>query len=344
MGNVELLSAPTAISNALAVAAKQLASCSSASPRLDAELLLSFAIKKPRTWLIAHADEALFHDDLKVFNELITKRAAGMPIAYITGEREFWGRSFLVTPDVLIPRPETELLVELALESVNMWIGAKADRLRLSTAVGEKFRVLDLGTGSGCIAITLALEIHQAFMQAQIDPDLVEVIAVDKSSEALKIAQSNVQSNAQRLGGAAEKIKFYQGDWFDALSGCRGREFKESDLKAEIPKFQAGERFNLIVSNPPYIAREDAPTLTKELSFEPEMALFAADAGLSDLFKILKEAGSYLKDGGRLLCEIGADQRKSIESFISSAGIKCKQLSFFKDLAGHDRIVSVILS
>lgn len=340
MVNDELLSAPTPISNALAVAAKHLMSCFSASPRLDAELLLSFAIKKPRTWLIAHADETLSHDDLKVFKELITKRATGLPIAYITGEREFWGRSFLVTSDVLIPRSETEQVVELALEVVNFWIRAQAEKLECSRAEGGKLRVLDLGTGSGCLAITLALEIHQAFMQAHIDTGLLEVIAVDKSGEALKIAQRN----AQRLGVAAENINFYQGDWFDAVSVGMGMGAKGAESKEACPKALAGQKFNLIVSNPPYIAREDAPTLTKELSYEPEMALFAADAGLSDLFQILTDAASYLEEGGRLLCEIGADQRKSLESFIASAGINCKQVSFFKDLAGHDRIVSVILS
>ncbi len=322
------LSAPITICKSLDIATKHLASCSSESPRLDAELLLGFTLKKPRTWLIAHADENLSPEDALTFKELVARRALGVPIAYLTGEREFWGRSFIVTPDVLIPRPETEQLVELALESLKTWIAALTKISNEATQERRSLRILDLGTGSGCLAVTLALELANALKQAKLNDVSLEVIAVDKSNDALRIAKSN----AQRLGVDPNLIKFYQGDWFSALSGSNG----EHDTNL------ASQKFDLIVSNPPYIAREDAPTLAKDLTYEPDMALFAEETGLRDLFSILRAAKDYLKDGASLLCEIGAEQRRGIESFVASEGLRYQQVKFFKDLAGHDRIVSTL--
>lgn len=325
---IDQISAPITIWKALDLAAKHLASCASESPRLDAELLLGFTLKKKRMWLIAHADGELSSVDALAFKERVVQRALGVPIAYITGEREFWGRSFVVTPEVLVPRPETEQLVELALESLKPRMSALTKIDKQSTQERQTLRVLDLGTGSGCLAVTLALELAEALRQASLSTVILEVLAVDKSSDALKIAEGN----AQRLAVDPKILKFYQGDWFSALPASKER--AGADL--------ATQKFDLIVSNPPYIAREDAPTLAKDLAFEPDMALFAEDSGLSDIYIILKGAKAYLNDGARLLCEIGADQRKGIESFINQEELRYQQVRFFKDLAGHDRIVSAM--
>jgi len=235
--------------------------------RLEARVLAAFAWNVSPAWLIAHDTDPLSDAQTAQFQALLSRRLAGEPIAYLTGTREFYGRPFRVSPDVLIPRPDTELLVELALARI------PPDRA---------MDILDLGTGSGCIAITLALE-----------RPLARVTAVDRSTAALTIAQCNADILNAR-------VEFLTSDWFDAL---------------------AGRRFDLIVGNPPYIAAAD-PHLTRgDVRFEPLTALAAGHAGLDDLRQLTAVARDHLKPGGALLLEHGYDQADAVQALLRESGI-----------------------
>ncbi|HTH95456.1 MAG TPA: peptide chain release factor N(5)-glutamine methyltransferase [Rhodocyclaceae bacterium] len=220
----------------------------------EASLLLAEASGKNRAWLVAHDGDELPTEIAARYADWVKRRVAGEPVAYILGWREFYGHRFAVAPGVLIPRPETELLVEQGLAAIAQTLSPK---------------VLDLGTGSGCIAVSLALA----------RPD-AQVTAVDFSEAALTIARSN----ATTLGG---RVTFICSDWAANISG---------------------RDFDLIVSNPPYIAPDDVHLQQGDLRFEPRTALAAADAGLSDLRRIVAAATKLLKPGGTLLCEHGYDQ------------------------------------
>jgi release factor glutamine methyltransferase len=235
--------------------------------RLEARVLAAFAWDVSPAWLIAHDSDAPASDQIAAFDRLLTRRLAGEPVAYLTGTREFYGRPFLVSPDVLIPRPETELLVELALA-----------RMPRDRAVD----VLDLGTGSGCIAITLALE-----------RPLARVTAVDRSSGALAVARRN----AGRLDA---DVEFLASDWFAAL---------------------AGRRFDLIVGNPPYIAAADPHLARGDVRFEPLTALAAGRDGLDDLRRLTAAACVHLKPGGTVLLEHGYDQADAVRTLLQACGI-----------------------
>jgi len=254
-----------------------------ATDRIEARMLLREVLKQPDAWLLAHDDEPLTAEQAQQYVALVVRRVAGEPIAYITGRREFHGREFVVSPAVLIPRPETELLVDLALQ-------------RLSA--DASCRVLDLGTGSGCIGITIATERPQA-----------RVMLVDASEEALEIARANA---AQWAPG---NTRLLHGDWYSAVGG---------------------ERYDLIVSNPPYVAEGDAHLQQGDLRFEPRMALAAGIDGLSDLQRIVAQAPRHLRPGGWLLLEHGFDQAVACASLLEAAGL----LDVFNapDLAGVPRV------
>lgn len=230
--------------------------------RLEARVLASHGWKVETAWLIAHDTDALSDSQIAAFQSLLSQRLQGRPIAHLVGMREFYGRPFHVTPDVLIPRPDTELLVELALARL---------------PPDQPLDVLDLGTGSGCIAITLALE-----------RPLARVTAVDRSAAALAIARSN----ADILNAPVE---FLTSDWFAVL---------------------AGRRFDLIVGNPPYIATAD-PHLTRgDVRFEPITALAAGHDGLDDLRHLVPAACTHLKPGGSILLEHGYDQAEAVHALL----------------------------
>ena len=254
-----------------------------AEARLEAQVLLGHALGKPRAWLIAHSDDRLDPEQTATFADLFDRRWGGEPVAYILGEREFYSLNFKVTPAVLIPRPETELLVELALA-------------RLPT--GLSARVLDLGTGSGAVAVTLALHRPEA-----------EVVAVDQSAAALEVAQEN----AQRLG--ADKLRLVRSDWYRALDE---------------------EKFDLIVSNPPYIAAGDAHLEQGDVRFEPPAALASGEDGLNDIRAIVRGAAVRLKPGGWLLFEHGYDQASACRELLLQAGFE--QVASATDLAGIARV------
>lgn len=231
--------------------------------RFEAHLLLAHVLGKSREYLIAHDDEELSAETATAFEMIVSLRLAGTPVPYLTGRQEFFGRWFMVDDNVLIPRPDTEVLIEQAL-----------------LVAGPQPRILDLGTGSGCIAITLALEIPGS-----------SVTATDKSAEALAVCRRNAQT-------LHADVRLLQGSWFEALP--------------------SGETFDLIVSNPPYIHPEDEHLAA--LEFEPASALTDGIDGLQDLRKIAAGAMSRLNSGGWLLLEHGWDQGAAVRSLLEEAG------------------------
>jgi release factor glutamine methyltransferase len=278
------LSAAATVQAALAWAVTQLAPTSD-SPRLDAEVLLGHVIDRSRTQLLARPDTAVEPAALQRFRHLVARRVQGEPIAYLTGWREFWSRRFRVTPTTLIPRPETELLVELALEILPR---------------DASLRIADLGTGSGAIALTLALE-----------RPVCKVVATDLSASALDVARDN----AQRLGAA--NVECRAGDWCAALHG---------------------ERFDLIVSNPPYVGADDPHLQQGDLRFEPRQALASGSSGLEAIERIITAAPAHLVRGGWLLLEHGYDQADSVAALLQRCGYA--QIEQRADIGGHRRAVA----
>lgn len=266
---------PTALTVAQALA--QARNCG--VDRLDAHLLLGHVLGRSRTWLLSHDTDLLDPEAQARYLALLARRAEGEPAAYLLGDKEFFGLNLRVTPDTLIPRPDTETLVHWALEHL------PADQPR---------RVLDLGTGSGAIALALAHE-----------RPLAEVTAVDASPGALQVALDNATALGLRLRGLL-------GSWFTPV---------------------AGERFDLIVSNPPYIAADD-PHLPA-LAHEPRQALVSGADGLHDIRRIIAAAPEHLAPGAWLLLEHGWDQAAAARALLSDSG--WAQVQSRRDLAGVER-------
>lgn len=257
----------------------------------EAQLLMQHALGVNRAWLIAHDNDVLPANVQSTFQTLLKRRASGEPMAYIFGYREFYGLKLKVTPDTLIPRPDTETLVEAAL--------AKIPPLApLTEGESDKCRVLDLGTGSGAIALSLAQHRPQA-----------EVIAVDTSPAALVVAKQN----AQNLKIA--NVRFVLSDWFSAL---------------------AGEQFDVIVSNPPYIEQQDMHLQQGDLRFEPLSALASGQDGLDDIRRIVAAAALHLQPQGWLLLEHGYNQAQSVADLLQQAGFV--EIDHAQDLAGILRV------
>ena len=274
----------TTIKQALSDARLRLQS-TSPSPAVDASVLLCHVLDCSPAHLIAWPDEQLSTPQQSDFNDVLQQRLQGKPVAYITGEKEFWSLSLQVNPDVLIPRPETETLVEFVLDTFS-------DRVELDVA--------DLGTGSGAIACALACE-HPRW----------NIIATDASAAALEIAQNNASTH--KLGN----IQFRQGTWFEPL--------------------EANE-FDLIVSNPPYVAENDSHLDQGDVRFEPDDALASGQLGLDAITHLAEHAGDCLKAGGWLIVEHGYDQQQAVHDCFEQAGfIDIVQLA---DLAGQPRITA----
>ena len=259
-------------------------------PRAEARRLLASLSHQPLTWFMAHGDDPADPDLATRFQTLAERRRAGEPLAYLLGQQEFYGRPFAVSPAVLIPRADTETLVETALEQL-LLLRQQRRTVPLS--------LLELGTGSGIIAITLALEA----------PD-TEVHAVERSPEALAVAQQN----ATTLG--ADRIHWHAGSWWQALASPR--------------------RFDLIVSNPPYIAANDHHLQQGDLRFEPPQALAAGPDGLDDLRIIISSAPAHLNPGSWLLLEHGYDQEAPVQALLRDAGFA--DVFTRRDLAGQPRV------
>ena len=259
-------------------------------PRAEARRLLASLTGQPLTWFMAHGDDPADPDTTTRFQALAERRRAGEPLAYLLGQQEFYGRPFAVSPAVLIPRADTETLVETALEQL---------LLQRQQRRAVPLSLLELGTGSGIIAITLALEA----------PD-TEVHAVERSPDALAVAQQN----AKALG--ADRIHWHTGNWWQALACPR--------------------RFDLIVSNPPYIAAGDHHLQQGDLRFEPPQALAAGPDGLDDLRIIIGGAPAHLNPGGWLLLEHGYDQEAPVQALLRDAGFA--DVFTRRDLAGQPRV------
>jgi release factor glutamine methyltransferase len=255
----------------------------SESASLDAEVLLSKVLARDRVYLRTWPDKEPNAEQVDTYKALLTERQQGKPIAYITGNREFWSRDFQVSPDVLIPRTDTELLVEISLQLI---------------PENKPCKVIDLGTGSGIIAVTLAAERPEA-----------KISACDVSETALQIAKTNAAKHK------VEHIQFYQSNWFD-----------------NIPE----GKFDLIVSNPPYLAEDDDHLNQGDLRFEPPTALISAHQGLSDIGLIAKAARDRLEDGGLLLLEHGYNQQNDIQNVFRSLGYGYIQTR--TDLSGQPRV------
>jgi release factor glutamine methyltransferase len=254
---------------------------------IDAQVLLAHVLHADRAWLIAHATDALAHSQAEQFFALARQRRDGEPVAYLIGWREFWGLSLAVDRSVLIPRPETETLVECALRRL------PADR---------PLDVLDLGTGSGAIALAIACERPRA-----------EVLATDRSAAALVVARKN----ADRMKLA--NVRWLQSDWYAGLPG-------------------EGARFELIASNPPYVAERDAHLREGDVRFEPRTALCAGVDGLDALRIIIRGARERLVEGGALVVEHGYDQADAVRDLMLGAGLS--NVESLRDLAGIPRVAA----
>ena len=267
-----------------------LAAARQAIPIAEARLLLRHVLDANAAWLEAHRDDLLPRSAAEAFAALVERRAAGEPVAYLLGFREFYGREFSVTPDVLIPRPETELLVEIGQKKV-MRSGIPGDGGSATASL------LDLGTGSGCVAITLALELPQA-----------RVSAADISAAALAVARAN----ATLLGA---HVSFVESDWLACF---------------------AGQRFDVIVANPPYVAAGDPHLNAGDLRFEPPSALACGADGLDAIRSIIADASRHLEAGGWLLLEHGYDQAAALRELLAAAGFD--DIEQHRDLAGIVRV------
>ncbi|TXI50403.1 MAG: peptide chain release factor N(5)-glutamine methyltransferase [Lysobacter sp.] len=278
-------SARTTVSRALRAALSRLAAVDAlqAEAQADAETLLAHALGRERGWLYAHGDDPLNAAAAEVYAALLRRREAGEPVAYLTGRRGFWAFELTVTPDTLIPRPETERLVELALECAPKARGA---------------RIADLGTGSGAIALALAYERRDA-----------EVIATDLSPRALAVAAAN----AEALG--LKNVGFREGGWWAPLQG---------------------ERFDVVASNPPYIADDDPHLGQGDLRFEPASALSSGPNGLEAIAEIVRGAPEHLNPGGWLLLEHGWRQGEAVRDLLRAAGFDAVRTCV--DLEDRDRV------
>lgn len=260
---------------------------------------LLYVIDKPALFLMTDADYQLSATELEQFHSGVTKMQQGTPLAYLTGQQEFWSLDFAVNEHTLIPRPDTEVLVEQVLHWINTQPNVQSD------SIANK-RLLDLGTGSGCIAISLAHELKLVNKLKQVS---WQVVAVDLSTEALKVAQHNALSNAI-------DIEFIHSSWYKALST------------------QGEQLFDVIVSNPPYIDESDEHLAG--LLAEPISALSAPNHGLADIEHIIKYAPQYLQEGGLLAIEHGFDQGRAVHQlFIDNHFIKVKTI---QDFGGNDRV------
>jgi release factor glutamine methyltransferase len=252
------------------------------SARRDTEILLCHCLGKPRAWLYTWPEHAVPRHIDHSFRQLLERRRAGWPVAYLTGEREFWSLQLAVNNATLIPRPETEILVTWALE----------------LPLGDAVQVLDLGTGSGAIALAVASERPRW-----------QVTALDCSAPALEVARAN----AARAG--LQHVSFLQSNWYAAVKG---------------------QRYDLLLANPPYIDGDDPHLACGDLRFEPRAALVAASHGLADLAQLVVEAPAHLGAGGWLLLEHGSEQAAAVREMLREAGFR--HVSTRRDLAGLERI------
>ncbi|HTQ58863.1 MAG TPA: peptide chain release factor N(5)-glutamine methyltransferase [Candidatus Solibacter sp.] len=293
---------------------------------LAAELLLLHVLGRDRAWLYAHPEDTVSSLDAHRFVSLIARRAEGKPLQYLTGKQEFWGLEFEITPDVLIPRPETEHVIEVALDRLAV---REIRAGRKQTLNGEGLEIADIGTGSGCIAIALAKELPQA-----------SFFASDISAAALAVARRNAARH-----GVADRIKFIESNLFDAFpAGARYIVPLQTSLPANAQHGLSVGRdeprsFDLIVSNPPYVGRKEKESLMREVrEHEPEIALYGGEAGYEFYADLIAESAKHLKAGGLLVLELGHNSLAAVQPLLdapiwTNAGVT-------NDLAGIPRVIA----
>ncbi len=264
---------------------KTLSSSSSKSPKLDSEILLSEAINKNRQYLILNSNEELIKENIKSFENLLKRRKRGEPIAYLVKKKEFWKQNFYINKNVLIPRPDTELLVEETLKLFN---------------VNSKLNILDIGTGSGCILLSILKERRNFFGTG-----------IDISKKAINVARFNA-----KMHQLSNRVKFYNSDVDNFLIG----------------------KYDLIISNPPYIKRKDLKCLEVDVrNFEPKLALDGGRDGFSEITKVISKTSMLLKKNGRFILEMGFDQKNRILNILKKNNFFINKV--LKDYGKNDRCI-----
>jgi release factor glutamine methyltransferase len=270
---------------------------------LAAELLLLHVAGRDRTWLYAHPEDNLSKEQCELFFALIARRVSGEPTQYLTGKQEFWGLEFEVTPAVLIPRPETEHVIEVTLDRLAV---REIRAGRRQTTSGEGLLIADVGTGSGCIAVSLAKDLPNA-----------KFVATDVSRAALEIARRNATRH-----GVADRI-----------------EFVEASLLERSGEQASGHSFELVVSNPPYIGRREKPALAPEVrDHEPELALYGGEEGYELYGGLIAQAAAQLKAGGILVLELGHDSLPAVQPLLDES--TWTRIGVTNDLAGIPRVIA----
>jgi len=286
---------------------------------LAAELLLLHVLGRNRTWLYAHPEEIIADADAQRFFELIARRATGEPTQYLTGKQEFWGLEFEVTPDILIPRPETEHVIEVALDRLAL---RELRAGRPQKSAGSGLQIADIGTGSGCIAIALAKELTAA-----------DFVATDISPAALAVAKRNATRHA-----VADRIHFIECNLLafpvGAMPNSAPSVFNESPVTSHQSRL-----FHLIASNPPYIGRREAPSLPREVrDHEPPSALFGGEEGYELYADLIAQSAAHLKPGGILVLELGHNSLPAVQPLLDAAN--WTDVAVTNDLAGIPRVLA----
>lgn len=267
-----------------------------ANPILESILVLSHILKEDKVYIYTYGDKEVDKDQAQEFIKLMGKRAKGYPLSYLLGKKEFMGLDFYVEEGVLIPRPETEILIEYIIDKIN------------KEFMGKKISILDIGVGSGAIALSLGKNCPQA-----------KIYGVDLHPKPIEVANIN----KERFG--LDNVDFYQGDLFEP-----------------IEELEDGVKFDIIISNPPYIRSGDIEKLQKDVKdFEPRSALDGGEDGLDFYRRISKEARGYLKENGILVYEIGYDQGADVRKILENEGFS--HINLLEDFQGHDRIISGLM-
>ena len=286
---------------------------------LAAELLLLHVLGRNRTSLYSHPEDAVSDEDAQRFLTLLERRLAGEPTQHLTGKQEFWGLEFEVTPEVLIPRPETEHVIEVALERLALR-ELRAERPNKSD--GSGLHIADVGTGSACIAVALAKELPAA-----------KIWAVDISAAALGVARRNAERN-----GVADRVEFVESNLLERLQNPdtlaqHAAPVQRTATRRPVPSF------DLIVSNPPYVGRREAASLAREVrDHEPELALYGGEEGYELYGEIIRQSAEHLKPGGILVLELGHNSLATVEPLLDAA--QWTNVGVANDLAGIPRVIA----
>ncbi len=326
----------TDIRTALKQGISQLRDAHVPSFTLAAELLLLHVLGRDRTWIYSHPEEKISPADAARYFELLARRAAGEPTQHLTGKQEFWGLEFEVTPDVLIPRPETEHLIEVALDRLAV---REIRAGRKQTLTGEGLQIADIGTGSGCIAIALAKELPAATIHA-----------TDISPAALAIAQRNAARHP-----VAGRIRFLAGNLLEGVAGsvavaqlaaplqsnseiAAGLESPATKCQSPVTSHQS-PFFDLIVSNPPYVGRREKETLEREVrDHEPEVALYGGEEGYEFYADLIAQSAAHLKPGGLLVLELGHNSLPAVQPLLDAP--TWTNVGVTNDLSGIPRVIA----